>query len=915
MVIRTPDYHLRVFVSSTLKELAEERKAVRQSILKLRLAPVMFESGARPHPPHELYQSYLSQSQIFIGIYWQSYGWIAPGAQVSGLEDEYSLSRNIPRLIYIKQPAPEREPALVSLLEHIKEDNTTCYTNFSTLAELKGMVQNDLILLLSEKFTSLPHPAPAGASKNKTHQTNVPIPRNMLIDREVELASACEMLKRDDTALITLTGAGGTGKSRLAIQIGLFMQDWFKDGVFLVGLEPISDPKLVMSTIASTLGICEAPGSLPIVEMLKEFLRDKQVLLLLDNFEQVVAAATRVGELLETCPHLKCVVTSRMPLRLRAERELPVPPLTVPSMQKSATLNGLSQYAAVELFIQRAQAVKPDFKVTNANAPAVAEVCYRLDGLPLAIELAAARIKLLTPQGLLDRLEHRFDLLRGGTRDLPERQRTLRSAIDWSYNLLNEEEKKLFRRLSIFAGGWTLEAAETICDINADCSGDIYDTLCSLVDNNLVIHLEVEGDQLRFGMLSTIHEYASELLAASGEGDKLHQQHINYYLDFVKKVEPLVRSPERIHWRQVMLQEFDNIRAALVWAYTSKQSIDIAQLVVIHIGMFWQFSGYIAEGRRWCALMLELCDESTPGSVRAGLLCFDGEIAWTQGDLGSAVNSLEESLEISRSLKEKHLQAISMVFRGMVAATSRDLAIAKQMLQDSVALLNTIDDNWTKALALSWLGEIALFEYDAELARSYCDQSIETARLQGDPWCMMPSYMTYGQIAVMSGDLASAELNFMEAVSLLRKAGDNWSISWGVTSLSHALLMEAKFDLASEYLSEALITGNGLGNLGVVLLSLVGSAALISQRIKTLAGDSQKDAAEQALVAHLCGATEPFINTPGVFAWADSRIMYDAAIHLAQSAMDERTWVKAFAEGHSLPLDQAVALALQALGG
>jgi predicted ATPase len=309
-----------------------------------------------------------------------------------------------------------------------------------------------------------------------------------------------------------LTGAGGTGKSRLAIQIGLEMLNHFKDGVYLVMLEPISDPDLVISTIAETLGIRESPGSQPIGEMLKEYLRDKQILLLLDNFEQVVEAAPSVAELLEACPKLKCIATSRAPLRLRVEKELPVPPLTVPSLQKFNKLENLSQYAAVELFIQRAQAVKPDFSVTNANAPAVGEVCYRLDGLPLAIELAAARIKLLTPQGLLTRLENRFELLRGGTRDLPERQRTLRSAIDWSYNLLNEGEKKLFRRLSIFVGGWTLEAAETVCDINGDLAKNLDDTLSSLIDNNLVIQLQEYEDEPRFGMLSTIHEYAIERL-------------------------------------------------------------------------------------------------------------------------------------------------------------------------------------------------------------------------------------------------------------------------------------------------------------------------------------------------------------------------------------------------------------------
>ncbi len=913
MIIRTPDYRLRVFVSSTLKELAEERKIVRQSILKLRLAPVMFESGARPHPAQELYQSYLSQSQIFIGIYWQSYGWLAPGMHISGLEDEYNLSNNIPRLIYIKNPAPDREPALADFLNRIEIDNSSCYTNFSTLTELKELVQNDLALLLTEKFESLNRNEPAPAETRKLPLTNLPIPRNQFIDRELDLSTACDLLRRDDIALLTLTGTGGTGKSRLAIQIGLEMLDHFNHGVYLVRLEPISDPNLVISTIAETLGIRESLGSRPIAEMLTEFLRDRDVLLLLDNFEQVVEAAPRVAELLEACPGVKCIVTSRTPLRLRAEKEFPVPPLPVPSLEKLANLGSLSQYAAVELFIQRAQAVKPIFTVTNANAPAVAEICYRLDGLPLAIELAAARIKLLTPHGLLTRLEHRFEILRGGTRDLPERQRTLRSAIDWSYNLLNDGEKKLFRRLSIFIGGWTLEAAETVCDIKGDLAHSLDDILASLIDNNLVILLEENEDQPRFGMLSTIHEYAFERLNDTDEVDLIHYQHAQYYLYFVRKTEPLVRSAERVRWRKVMLQEFGNIRGVLVWIVTVKKFIEIGQQIVVNIGMFWQFGGLIAEGRQWCTLMLELCDESTPIAIRAGLLCFAGELAWTQGDYFSAVASLEESLELCRKQDNKHLSAFAMLVRGMVATTSGELSTATRILQESIELFKSIDDQWSKALALSFLGEIALYENNLDLAMSLCNQSIELARQQGDPWCMMPSLMMFGQMAVLNGDLTNAQSNFREAVELLRQIGDNWSLSWGLNGLGHVQLMQGELNQAGINFLEALTTAHRLGNQGVLLISTVGTAALITKRSMNFPGAEQKDLSELVLAAHLCGATLPFIATPGIFAWADSKLLYEAAINQVRSMMSTNSWDKAYSEGQSIPLDQAIALSIQAL--
>ena len=913
MIIRTPDYRLHVFISSTLKELAEERKAVRQAILKLRLAPIMFESGARPHPAHELYQSYLSQSQIFIGIYWQSYGWIASEMHISGLEDEYNLSCNIPRLIYIKDSAPDREPALTSLLDRIRNDNTSCYTYFSTPAQLKELVQNDLALMLTERFETVNRIEQPSHETRSHPPTNVPIPRNPLIGRERELATACDLLQRDDIALVTLTGAGGTGKSRLAIQIGLEMLDSFKDGVFLVRLEPISDPNLLLSTIAETFGISETPGSRPISEMLKEFLRDKQMLLILDNFEQVVEVAPCVAELLEVCPQLKCIVTSRTPLRLRAEKELPVPPLSVPSLQNSTNLGSLSQYAAVELFIQRAQAVKPDFSVTNTNAPAVAEVCYRLDGLPLAIELAAARVKLLTPHGLLARLEHRFDLLTGGTRDLPERQRTLRGAIDWSFNLLNEREKKLFRRLSVFIGGCSLEAAEKVCDIDGDLTQSLDNTLASLIDNNLVIQLQETGADPRFGMLNTIHEYAYERLTESNESDPIHQQHAQYYLDFVTVVEPRIRSAERVRWQQVMLQEFGNVRGVLEWVYRTGKCIEIGQKIVIALGVFWHMGGYVAEGQRWCHQMMALCDESTSIAIRAGLLYVIGVLAWSQGDHLSAVTSLDKSLKLCHTMDDKRLFANAMLVRGMTATASRDLPTAAAMLQGSIELFKVTKDQWFEAIATSWLGDIALYENDIDHALALHNQSIKLARQQGDPWCVTPPLMSSAQIALLNGDLTKARSILEEAVDLLRKTGDRWSLSWALIDLGHVALMKGELNQAGNYFLEGLTLANTLGNLRVLIVSLAGTAALIARRWKDRPDAQQQDTSELAMAARLCGTTAPYLDTPGIFIWFDTKNLYDEAVSQTKSLMDAHLWDQGYSEGQSMPLDQAIALAIQAL--
>lgn len=913
MDIRTPDYRLQVFVSSTLKELAEERRAVRQAIIKLRLAPVMFESGARPYPADELYRSYLSQSHIFIGLYWESYGWIAPKTEISGLETEYNLSTGMPRLIYIKNPAPNREPALVNLLERIRNDNSTSYAHFSTPVELKKLVENDLALLLTEHFVYAQKTTSPSLTSSQSLLSNVPSPRNSIVGREHELKTICDLLSQDEVALITLTGAGGTGKSRLAIQVGLEMQQRFTDGVYLVRLETINDPALVIPTIASTLDVRENLYSRPVIEMLEEFLRDKRILLILDNFEQVVDASTVVAELLEACPQLKVVVTSRMSLHLRAERVVPVPPLKIPSMQKSASVDEISKYSAVELFIQRAKAVKPDFDLTSGNTTAIAQICNHLDGLPLAIELAAARIKLLTPKELLARLGHRFELLRGGTRDLPERQRTLRGAIDWSYNLLNEQEKKLFRRLSIFTGGWTLNAAETVCDIDGDLGPDLADPLASLIDNNLVIHHQDTEDHARFNMLSTIHEYASERLQESGEADPVHCKHAGYYLDFIKKAEPRVRSAERIRWANIMQREFGNIRGVLEWVASCKECIEVGQNIVIDMKWFWQFGGFIAEGRHWCAQMLALWGESSSSSIRAGLLCIAGELAWTQGDFLTAITHLDESIELSQLQHDKPLLAFAKLVRGMVAVTSGNLRTASVMLQSSLELLNDTDDLWSRSLALSWLGEIALFENDLDRANALCEQSISLARKQGDPWCMMPSYSTFGQMAVLKGDYPTAELNYQEAVDLLKKIGDTWSQSWLMNNLGHVQRLNGKLEQAGINFLEALTIANGLGNRGVVMISLVGTAALITRRLQKAQKSQEEIISMLTLASHLCGATGPHIDSPGIFVWVDSKFLYQSAIDQARSFTENALWERAFEEGKNIPLAEAVGLAVKAL--
>ena len=458
-LIRTPDQRVRVFVSSTLGELAAERRAVRDAVTGLRLVPVMFDLGARPHPPRSVYRDYLSQSQVFVGIYWQSYGWVAPGERVSGLEDEYLLAAGLPRLIYVKSPAPDRAARLAEMLSRIRDEGDVSYQHFSDPAELQSLVQNDLAVLLSERFEmtqaggGAPQEAPAAA---------LPADITSLVGREQDAEAAGDLVLREGVRLVTLTGPGGVGKSRLALEVARRLGPRFADGVRFIDLAPVQRADLVVAAIAAGLGLRTTGG--PLIADVKAYLRPRRLVLLLDNFEQVTPAAPLVAELLAAAEGLVVLVTSRTTLRLSGEHEFSVAPLPTPppGVADGPQLAGLRRYASVQLFVERAHAAAPGFELTSENAGAIAEICRRLDGLPLAIELAAARSRLLPPEALLARLDDRMSLLTGGARDLPERQRTLRNTLNWSFGLLSPAAQALFSRLGVFPGSFDLEAGEAV---------------------------------------------------------------------------------------------------------------------------------------------------------------------------------------------------------------------------------------------------------------------------------------------------------------------------------------------------------------------------------------------------------------------------------------------------------------------
>ena len=585
-VIRTPDQRLRVFISSTLQELREERAAARDAILHLHLAPVLFEVGARPHPARDLYRAYLDQSHIFIGIYWEKCGWIAPGEAVSGLEDEYRLSGDKPKLIYIKSPAPDREAGLKELIDSIRRAGNVSYKSFTSATELRELIENDLMVMLTERFETLPDRSRPTAS---AITSNLPVALDRFVGRRGELQEIKDRLT--GTRLLTLLGTGGTGKTRLALQAAAELFDDFEGRVHFVDLAASRDLESVLAVTCRAIGLQEERNK-PLLDDLKGRIRSEPMLLLLDNFEQVTVAAPAMAELLRDCPNLKLLVTSREALRVRGESILQVPPLALPqAAMKEATIDELAQSEAVQLFVERAQAVKPDFRLTEENARAIAEPCLRLDGLPLAIELATARLGLFSPHALVERLGNRLKLLRGGARDVPVRQQTLYDTIDWSYGILHTPEKRLFELLSVFTGA-TFEAIEDVASGMDGLELDVLDALSSLVDKSLVRRVDRPGADPRFVMLETIREFA----AARLEGDPTwsaaaHRSHATYFAGWTQHQRDRLVGDERDAALEQMAAEIENVRTA--WRFWASQR-DFDQL-----GRFTDGLWLLYDARGW----------------------------------------------------------------------------------------------------------------------------------------------------------------------------------------------------------------------------------------------------------------------------------------------------------------------------
>lgn len=684
----------------------------------------------------------------------------------------------------------------------------------------------------------------------ESHIHNLPVQATPFIAREHETKSIREKLLKPTLRLLTLTGPGGTGKTRLSLQVAADVLDEFPDGVFFVPLASIQEAELVISVVAQALNIREA-GETPLMETLQEHVRDKQMLLVLDNFEQVMSAAPLVNHLLSMAPKLKMLITSREILRVYGEHHHPVTPLAVPNLKHLPSLDRLTQFEAVRLFIQQAQAVKPDFEVTTTNAPAVAEICHRLDGLPLAIELAASRVRLLSPENLLSRLESRLRLLTGGARDLPGRQQTLRGTIAWSYDLLSADEKSLFAQLAVFINGFTLEDAEAVCDMD-----NLMDGVEALADKSL-LKQETE-DEPRFFMLETIHEYATELLAKTDAYTALRRRHFEYFLQFAKQAQFCLEKSDQAIWLNRLERAHDDLRAAILWSKQNGLASQSAELVNA-LGLFWTMRGLLSEGRVRITDALANQPELRNMPLHAQLLNQGALLARYQGDYNSAIGLISESLSIARMLGNIHAVADALANLGFVLLHQDRLEQAQGPYEEALGLYRESGNEQGIADAFSHLGVIEL-----------CNGKVETA------------YQYHN-----------------DSLSLWQRLDDKQGIAWSLRHLGSTVLAQGQLENAREFFEKSLILSIELNSTWLSVYALEGFAGLLAMSNKY----------QQAII--LLGFCDELRRSTYIPLSPVEKNLFKQSVQSARQALDSQTASEAQKQGRSMSLENAIHYAYQ----
>lgn len=806
-------------------------------------------------------------------------------------------------------------------------------------------------------FGEIPSPNPLDgreprARVPKRPNVHLPAQRTTFIGRQREVERVLDLLMQADVRLVTLTGPPGIGKTRLSLQVAASMGNYVEDGVYLVALSPLSDPNMLPSAIARSLGVKEVPNQ-SVIETLEEYLSNKEMLLVLDNFEHIVPAGPLVTDLITACPELKVLVTSRTALHLYGEYQVAVPPLAMPDSDPprwekaeegearvGPKAEELAQYEAVALFVQRARTVIPNFDINESNAATIAEICRQLDGLPLAIELAAARIKLLSPAAILERLTSRLNLLTSGSLDLPPRQRTLRGAIDWSYGLLDQPDMMLFRRMSVFVGSAALDSIDKVCKLPSEAGFDTLTQVDSLLDKSLVLRADDTVGESRFWMLWTIREYALGKLAESGEEATIRHQHAAYCLEFAERAASKLLGPESAEWSNLLESEIGNLRAALNWccsAGAGKDDHETGLRLAGTLHWFWYLRGYLTEGRTWLEKALAHSSPEERTLARAVALDAAGRLALLQDDYSQLLPRLEESVDILRQLGEHRALAYALTNLGIARVyQNRDAGNSGyELIEEATRLFRVVGDNWGLAFALDIKADATvLLGGTEEVAARYREESLALYRGLGDDRGIATELSELGYSAVKLGNYELAQDRLEEAIALTRAVGDRWYTAVSLRNLGDVAMHQEDYGQAAAYYRESLSlyrelgdkvrASNALRNLGHVYrhlekhaeaaqlysgsLKLAGETdnlpniALCISAMSSIALAAQNPTSATRLLGMSCALRE---RSHGLMPPLDLA-EYTRSLEMARCALEASVFASAWDEGMALSIEEAL---------
>ncbi len=727
---------------------------------------------------------------------------------------------------------------------------------------------------------------------------NLPVQLTSFVGRDQELPELKQLLTT--THLLTVTGPGGTGKTRLSLQLAAELLETFTNGVWLVELAPLADPTLIAQTVASTLGVREQPQR-SILDALVDYLRAKNLLLILDNCEHLIEASAQLADaLLRAAPRLKILASSREALGTAGETSYRVPSLPLPDVH-AASLDALAQNDCVRLFVDRALAAYPHFRLKEKNAPAIVDICRRLDGIPLAIELAAARVAVFSPEEIASRLDDRFRLLTGGSRAAMERHQTLRALIDWSHDLLSEEERRLFRQLSVFAGGWTFEAAEAVCS-----DLDVLNLLTQLVNKSLVmVDADAQAEGTRYRLPETIRQYARDKLLEAGESVQVRNRHLDFFLKFAEEAEPHFNSHEEMEWMSRLESEVDNLRAALEWAM--ENDVEIALRLGVALHLFWSRHGYEAEGRpmlsealaRLKALPTVEGEEARQRiALKAKALNALGVLDFGHGDLLGSLKFFEESVGLARQVGEKYTLSRALSQSGLRKAFLGDAETSYPAAEEGLILAREVGDKVLLGLALiNMAGVGAMTRGDPKTMRAYAEEGLQLLREAGARWDVAMTSFGMGQFAAMQGNYAEARARFEASLPLFMELGDRQRVNTVHSDLAHLERRQGHLEQAKALYRETLLEWQRLGH-----------RAAIAHELECFAFIAKAQEQDER-AARLFGAAETLRESINIPMTPFERAEYDAEVSDLRANMREAAFASAWAEGRALTMEQALALA------